>query len=828
MHIKFETSSSTQVRGLAFHPRRCWVLASYSDGILKLWDYTTNSLVEEFRGHRGPIRGLHFHPQQSIFASGGDDCKVKVWNSETRKLSFTLTGHEDYIRSIHFHAQHPWLVSSSDDCTAKIWNWQSRCLVATVTGHAHWVTSATPHPTLDLLLTTSVDNTVRVWDYSSLRARTCSAGAGQEETVVHHLFGVLDVVSKHVWELFSAQVKLALFHPSRPLVCVADGRVFRLFHLESGWEVMTMLGHGGDISGAEWVSGPEPWMNCLVSVGGDKTVRTWDCDSGLCVSTEIHSRKIHSLVKHPTKLLLASLQDKDNSQDNSFIVFKLWKQRPSMTVFGHHVYFTQAGTLVHYNCDREKETVLVKIPGTRNSRVNSISYNSSQHSVIVNSSIRNTKHTYQLFVMVEGGQNVKPKIKSSPGRSAVWASTNRFACLGQENALVIKNLDNQNVNFGGFAVGFLLKKTEVIPNKTPNCDTIFPGFANGHVLLWDSNTKSLTEYDTLKRRRIASLSVQAMCKQVYWTTNGTMLAVISKHDILLCNSKLKCVSRYKSRLKIKSGAWCNASGVFLYTTPSQLRYIMASGHEGLIKTLPDLLYLALVGEQSVIGFTRDGKLTKIDVNTEEYRFRAAVIDGKEDEVLTRANSGKIIGQSQLQFLRDAGHPKIALHFIQDPKTRFCLSMESCDLSSALEAADNLQDKICWNRLADLSLLSGNIKIAETCYQRSRSYSKLAFLYTITGQMEKLKRLVKVMGVVGDGSGQYQAALVLGDVKARVALLEKAGLGGLASLTAEVHGLKETQAGINENLLLACEPRLLEPSPPIVCMLDNWPTNDEES
>ena len=46
------------------------------------------------------------------------------------------------------------------------------------------------------------------------------------------------------------------------------------------------------------------------------------------------------------------------------------------------------------------------------------------------------------------------------------------------------------------------------------------------------------------------------------------------------------------------------------------------------------------------------------------------------------------------------------------------------------------------RLADLSLLHGDLRLAELCLQRARSYARLSFLYTLTGQADKLGKLVR--------------------------------------------------------------------------------------
>ena len=160
MLTKFETKSN-RVKGLAFHSRRPWVLASLHNGVVQLWDYRMGTLLDRFDEHDGPVRGVCFHPVQPLFVTGGDDYKIKVWNYKLRRCLFSLLGHLDYIRTVQFHPEHPWIVSASDDQTIRIWNWQTRACISVLTGHNHYVMCAQFHPKDDLVLSASLDQTVR-------------------------------------------------------------------------------------------------------------------------------------------------------------------------------------------------------------------------------------------------------------------------------------------------------------------------------------------------------------------------------------------------------------------------------------------------------------------------------------------------------------------------------------------------------------------------------------------------------------------------------------------------------------------------------------------
>jgi WD40 repeat protein len=62
MLTKFETKSN-RVKGLSFHPRRPWVVASLHNGVIQLWDYRMGTLLDRFDEHDGDVsRAPHSFP----------------------------------------------------------------------------------------------------------------------------------------------------------------------------------------------------------------------------------------------------------------------------------------------------------------------------------------------------------------------------------------------------------------------------------------------------------------------------------------------------------------------------------------------------------------------------------------------------------------------------------------------------------------------------------------------------------------------------------------------------------------------------------------------
>ena len=89
-------------------------------------------------------------------------------------------------------------------------------------------------------------------------------------------------------------------------------------------------------------------------------------------------------------------------------------------------------------------------------------------------------------------------------------------------------------------------------------------------------------------------------------------------------------------------------------------------------------------------------------------------------------------------------------------------MESNDLEAAFVAAGEVNEEATWLKVGELSLLNGNLEVAELSYQRGRHYEKLMFLYLITGQRDKLTKLARIFRVRGEISSLVQVGLITRD------------------------------------------------------------------
>jgi len=809
MLTKFETKSA-RVKGLSFHPKRPWVLSSLHNGVIQLWDYRMCTLLDKFDEHDGPVRGICFHNQQPIFVSGGDDYKIKVWNYKQRRCIFTLLGHLDYIRTTVFHHEYPWILSASDDQTIRIWNWQSRTCICVLTGHNHYVMCAQFHPTDDIVVSASLDQTVRVWDISGLRKKNVAPGPGGLDEHLKNpsatdLFGQADAVVKHVLEGHDRGVNWACFHPTLPLIVSgADDRQIKLWRMNEAkaWEVDTCRGHYNNVSCVLF----HPRQELILSNSEDKSIRVWDMTKRSCLHTfRREHERFWVLAAHPTLNLFAA------GHDSGMVIFKLERERPAYAVHANMLLYVKDRFLRKLDFSTSKDMPLMQLRGGGKTPVYSIGYNMAESALLVCIRSSNVESsTYDLYSVpreqVDGHSVDVAESKRSTGVTAIWVARNRFAVLDRSHTLVIKNLKNE-----------VTKKID-----QPSCDEIFYA-GTGMLLLRDPD--NVTLFDVQQKRTLAQVKI-SKCRYVVWSSDMSNVALLAKHTVIICNRKMETLCSIHENTRVKSGAW-DESGVFIYTTSNHIKYAICNGDHGIIRTLDLPIYITKVKGNQVFCLDRECKPMVLSIDPTEYRFKLALINRKYDEVLHMVRNARLVGQSIIAYLQQKGYPEVALHFVKDDKTRFALALECGNIEIALEAARALEDKLCWERLGQAALMQGNHQIVEMCYQRTKNFDKLTFLYLITGNLDKLRKMTKIAEIRKDLSGQYQGALLLGDVVERIKILKNCGQNSLAYLTAATHGLDDEAEALKNvcdgNLPeIPQNARLLKPPIPIAQAEANWP------
>lgn len=494
------------------------------------------------------------------------------------------------------------------------------------------------------------------------------------------------------------------------------------------------------------------------------------------------------------------------------IVFKLERERPAYAVHGNILYYVKERFLRKLDFTTQSDSVVMQLRGTSKAPVHSMSYNPALNAILLCTRTTNLENsTYDLYSIPSGTDTqttAETDSKRSSGITALWVARNRFAVLDRNNQLVVKNFKN-----------------EVTKKCQSSCEDIFYA-GTGMLLLKDA--EAVTMFDVQQLRIMAQVKI-AKCRYVVWSADMSHVALLAKHTVTICSRSMEQLCSIHENTRVKSGAW-DDSGVFIYTTNNHIKYAITNGDHGIIRTLDLPIYITRVKGNQVFCLDRECRTRVLNIDPTEFKFKLALINRKYEDVLHMVRNARLVGQSIIAYLQQKGYPEVALHFVKDEKTRFGLALECGNIEVALEAAKSLDDKECWDRLGQSALLQGNHQVVEMCYQRTKNFDKLSFLYLITGNLDKLKKMNKIAEIRKDVSAQYQGALLLGDVKERISILKNCGQHSLAYLTAATHGFEEEAEQLREGItadgkeLPVVNPNatFLKPAAPIQQAESNWP------
>jgi len=821
MLTKFE-SKSNRVKGLSFHPVRPWILASLHNGQIQLWDYRMGTCLDKFEEHDGPVRGVDFHRGQPLIVSGGDDYKVKVWDYKLRRCLFTLLGHLDYIRTVQFHAEYPWIVSASDDQTIRIWNWQSRNCISVLTGHNHYVMCAAFHPKEDTIVSASLDQTVRVWDTTGLRKKTVRGAPSLTDDgnvvsrVNNELFGGNDALVKHVLEGHERGVNWAAFHPTLPLVISgADDRQVKLWRMNEtkAWEVDTMRGHTNNVSCVLF----HPKHELIVSNSEDRTIRVWDISKRLGVQTfRRENDRFWILAAHPEQNLLAA------GHDSGMTVFKLERERPAFDTQAGRLFYVKDRYLRLHEFGNGRDVPLVSLRrtttnttpgiggGPRNLEYNVL--NKGENNVLITSEAEGGTYELITFATESAGAGDAQDVRRGSGMAAVFIARDRFVVLDKNRQLLIKNFQN-----------------EVVKKANPplaGVDGMFNAGTSGRIIL--RSDEKLMLFDQQARKVISEVQVPRV-KYIVWNKDYSMVALLSKHQIILANKQLEQLCTISETVRVKGGGWDSGKPVFIYTTLNHIKYVLPSGDRGIIRGLESPIYVTKVHGTSLFCLDREGKTRTIEIDSTEAQFKLSLEKKDYPEVMRMVKHSRLCGQAIISYLQEKGYPEVALHFVQDNKTRFKLALACGNIQVAMNVAYELGDDDAWRQLGGEALRQGNHEVVEMSYQKTKEFERLSFLYLITGNTEKLRKMLKIAEMRGDVMSRFHNAIFLGEVEERIRIFEGTGQLSLAYLTAASHGLTEDAERLQAFIEAAGSPLpavikkagLLPPPTPIF-RGENWP------
>jgi coatomer protein complex subunit alpha (xenin) len=646
-----------------------------------------------------------------------------------------------------------------------------------------------------------------------------SAAHATAMNVQAELFGTNDVVVKYVLEGHDRGVNWAAFHPTLPLLAsAADDRQVKLWRMSEtkAWEVDTLRGHANNVSCCLF----HPKQELVVSNSEDRSIRVWDVSKRVGVQTfRREGDRFWILAAHRSQNLLAA------GHDSGMIVFKLERERPaSANGPGDKLYYVRGRELFCHDYGRAtggSSGVDVPIASLRRvgqqaqtdgigSGPRFLSYNMhnpKEGNVLVCSEVDGGCYELITFSLTNAGGSVTDGKRGSCLGPGVFLGSNRFAVLDRhKREIVVKNMNNET--------------TKRVAAPVPNVDCLYDGGASGRIILRADDRAVLFE---VQSRRVLGELTAPKIKNVVWSPDGSKVALLCKYGVVIADRQLQQLCSISDTVRIKSGAWDVSptggtnSNLFIYTTLHHVKYCLPTGDTGTIRTLDNPIYATRVVKNQLFCLDREARSRVIIIDTTEARFKLALANKKYGQVMHMVRHSRLCGRAIVAYLQSKGLPEVALHFVRDPQTRFRLALACGNIEAAMESAFSLEQQKgidgksgdVWGELGSEALRQGNHQVVEMSYQRKKDFDRLSFLYMLTGDSEKLRKMLKISNMRNDIMGRYHNALLLGDASERVAVLEASGNLSLAYISAKLHGLDdvaerikvaiETQEGSVEGL-----------------------------
>lgn len=312
-------------------------------------------------------------------------------------------------------------------------------------------------------------------------------------------------------------------------------------------------------------------------------------------------------------------------------------------------------------------------------------------------------------------------------------------------------------------------------------------------------------YDTNTSRTVAEtrLYTRSPVKHVIWSPNaGAYCAMLTKFSVIVCDKLLRSTVTISEQHRIKSACWIvnplDGVALLVYSTHTHCKYVTMNGDTGVLCSLSEPMYLCsaallppsgaaeLNTRAQAVALNTQGRWVSLPLNLTEPLFKLAIRQQQNSRLASMlpgsASSAKSVlqGHLMLPFLQRAGFPELSLPFVQDdPVMRFWLAVECGSLQIALEAASTLKDERVWNRLGEEALQQGAVDIAESSFSKAKNIAKLAHLFGITGQREKLlklQRLAQLSAATNPQSAELRLTIAawLGDRRDIVQLLRDSG------------------------------------------------------
>ncbi|CAK75912.1 unnamed protein product (macronuclear) [Paramecium tetraurelia] len=821
MIVKFHKKTE-RIKGLSFHPQQPWLLVGLHSGTIQMIDYRLGRTIEEFFEHEGPVRSVQFHQSLSLFVSGSDDFTVRVWNYKTKKCQFVLRGHLDFVRCVHFHPELPWyvqnlelLIKTNDSNSNRT---QSLCDALRISSNkrlSNYLFFGLDYQIMGQLHNQRKDLLRRM---QNIQINLQVQNDQQNE---------LELIS--ILEGHNQGVNWCTFSPTENLILSAsDDKKVKVwkFYESRGFEVDSYQGHNNNVSSAMF----HPFGDYCISNSEDNTIRLWDmkkkCEIDCFTNYELDRFWVSAV--HQNNNYFAG------GSDSALYIFTLFRNRPAIYLTENknlYVGSKKQIKLIDLQTSQEKiiknfqEITSLISDNLLQDNIEFIQqniYETSKNQLLVR--LKQSSHNKQRgickYVIFECQTNISQIFL---GKSAIFIGKSKILKSKENSELAIYNFEVDCHT----ALGLKAEK-------------VFP-YLGGKAIFYTDQI--INVFDPVANQVIHQIPCSIEfnnIKQVL--SNDTYVMIQTKKSIYLFTKSFQRVTQIQESINIKSVLFLSRTqNSLIYSTKVHIKYLLINGDSGIfgtVETVPYLIQLQQpIDKQSekykLFYMNNVGKLLNMSLDCSEMLFKQALMDKNVNYIQNFLKTRKKMGDLITSYLYQKGFSMLAYQLVDDKRAKFQLALSSNNLELSYRTCDDLKNPICYQQLSEEAMRQGNHNIVEVCKQKLRASDELSFLYTITGQNEKLNVLSTIAKEQNEYNTRFQTLLHLGNINQRIQFLQDCKLSHLANLSKLVHGLQYDQKSvIAEDLewVQSLQPQTLQPPISIIKSKQhplfsmNWPHN----
>lgn len=273
------------VLDVAFHDYGLFV--SGYDGQLRLWS-REGLLLQEYKGHFGPVWCLDVSKDGRYMASGGIGGNVLTWPMKTFETRL-VQAHDGPVWDIRLGPGGKMMATAGEDKKARLWNIQGDCL-ATYEGQKLPVHTVAFVPNATSFATGGEDRVVRFSDYQGQPMKKGGEVRGQISRILFSRDGryyytsswdqlvckwdaQADTLMQYFYGLHRSRVlDIALSPDERYIYSASRDGVAIKWDFETGEGVAVFVGHQLGVNAVDCA----PDGSLIVTASGDGTIKLWD------------------------------------------------------------------------------------------------------------------------------------------------------------------------------------------------------------------------------------------------------------------------------------------------------------------------------------------------------------------------------------------------------------------------------------------------------------------------------------------------------------------------------------------------------------------------